>query len=81
MKDFSITRVVTKDIVTDAFQELRNFFGLRLRGYEGVVNKHTKELLEEMNTRYKDIEFWRLSVNPLTHGSAIITIYGRGEEL
>ena len=76
-KDFSITKVVTKDIITDAFQSIRNFFGLRLRGYENVINKTTKELIEEMNLRFKNIIWWRLSVNPLTSASAMITIYGR----
>lgn len=80
MKDFSITKVVTKDIITDSFQGIRNFFGLRLRGYEKIINKTTKSLVEEMNLRYKNIEFWRLSVNPMVSGSVMITIYGRGEK-
>jgi len=80
-KDFSITRVVTKDIITDTFQGLRNFFGLRLRGYERMINKNITSLIEEMNLRYKDIEWWRLSINPLTKGAAMITIFGRGEEI
>ncbi len=78
-KDFSITRVITKDIITDTFQGLRNFFGLRLRGYEDMINKNVSEVIEEMNLRYKDIDWWRLSINPLTKGSAMITIYGKGE--
>ena len=80
-KDFSISRVITKDIITDMFQGLRNFFGLRLRGYENMINKNTKELIEEMNLKYKNIDWWRLSINPLTKGSAMITVFGRGEEI
>lgn len=78
-RNFAITRVVTKDIITDSFQGLRNFFGLRLRGYERMINNSTKELIEEMNLRYKDIEWWRLSINPLTKASTMVTIYGRGD--
>ena len=76
-ENFSITRVVTKDIVTDAFQGIRNFFGLRLRGYEQVINKHTDELLKEANLKY-NIKWFRLSINPMVGGSVMITIYGEG---
>lgn len=79
-QDFSISRVVTKDIITDTFQGFRNFFGLRLRGYERMLNKSTDALIEEMNLKY-NVEWWRLSINPLTNGSAMITVYGRGEPL
>jgi len=33
LESFSITRVTTKNIIIDSFQGLRNFLGLRLRGY------------------------------------------------
>jgi len=78
-KKFSITRVVTKDIITDSFQGLRNLFGMRLRGYEGMLNKHITEVMEEAELQYR-ISWFRLSINPLTNGSCMITIYGEGEE-
>jgi len=77
LENFSITRVVTKDIITDAFQGIRNFFGLRLRGYEEVINKHTNELLKEVELTYQ-VKWFRMSINPLTNGSCMITIYGEG---
>ena len=45
IESFSLTRVVTKDIITDSFQGIRNIFGLRLRGYEKMLNKHINEIL------------------------------------
>ena len=78
MKDFTITRVVTKDLVTDMFQDIRNLFGFRLRGYERMINIATKEMLEEMNLKYNKIEFYRFSINPLGNKSCMITLYGRG---
>lgn len=75
---FNITRVVTKDIITDSFQGLRNFFGLRLRGYEQVLKKNIKEMTTEMEIRYK-VDWYRLIINPLTNGSAMIIFYGEGE--
>ena len=79
MRTFEITRVVTKDIVTDSFQGLRNFFGMRLRGYEKVLQKNTKEMLEEMNLKY-NVKWFRMIVNPLTNGSAMIILYGETNE-
>lgn len=78
MEEFAITKVYTKNIVTDSFQGIRNIFGLRLRGYEKMINNATDELIKEMNIRYKKVEWFRISVNPLLKGSVMITIYGRG---
>ncbi len=78
MENFQITRVVTKDIITDSFQGLRNLFGLRLRGYESVLNKNIDKMMKEMDIRYR-VKWFRMIVNPLTKGSAMIILYGEGE--
>jgi len=78
-KKFSITRVYTKNIITDSFQGIRNIFGLRLRGYEGMINQGTKELIELAETKYGKLNWWRLSINPMTSGSVMITIFGEYE--
>ena len=79
-KKFSLSRVATKDIITDSFQGLRNLFGMRLRGYEHMLKKNIDETIAEMELTYKDIIWWRLSVNPLTNGSCMITLYGEYNE-
>jgi len=75
MEKFSMTRVVTKDIITDSFQGIRNLFGLRLRGYENMINKNLKELIKTAELKY-NIDWYRLSINPLSSGSVMMTIYG-----
>ncbi len=77
MGSFHIERVITKDIVSDSFQGIRNFFGLRLRGYESVLKKHIHQMMNEMHSKY-DVNWYRMIVNPLTNGSAMIIIYGDG---
>jgi hypothetical protein len=79
-KRFSITRVYTKNIVTDSFQGIRNIFGLRLRGYEGMINQGTKELIELIEIKFENISYCKLNINPLTNGSVMITIYGEYNE-
>ena len=76
-KPFTITRVCTKNIVTDAFQGLRNLFGFRLRGYEEMINKYLEEVIKEMDETYI-VDWWRFSINPLTAGAVMITVYGDG---
>lgn len=78
--DFSITRVVSRDVLTDMFQGLRNFFGMRLRGYEKRINDTMLAIQEEMRLKYNP-KWYRKSINPLVSGSIMITIYGEGEEL
>ncbi len=75
LKKFSYTKVHTKNIVIDSFQSIRNLFGLRLRGYERMINQATDEILKEAEILY-DIKWFRLSINPLVGGSVMITIYG-----
>ena len=78
MERFSITRVVTRDIIVDFLQVIRNLLGMRLVGYEEIISKNINELVRSMDKKYK-VEWWRLSVNPLAHSSIMITIYGEGK--
>lgn len=79
LKKFSITRVATKNIVIDSFQGIRNIFGLRLRGYEGMIQKNIDAVMEEMELKY-NVKWYRMSVNPLAKGSVMIIAYGEGNE-
>lgn len=74
--DFIITRVVTRDILRDWFAGIRNMFGLRLRTYESRINQNAKEMVEETRLKYKTIKWYRISINPLVKGSAMINVYG-----
>lgn len=79
MNKFTITRVVTKDLVTDSFQGLRNMFGLRLRGYEKMLDRNITQMIKEMELKY-DVAWFRMIINPLTNGSAMIILYGEANE-
>ena len=74
---FHFERVVTRNIVTDSFQSIRNIFGLRLRGYEKMIKEAIDELMNEAkyNFIFKD---YKLIVNPLSNQSVMIIIYGEG---
>ena len=74
--DFVITRVVTRDLVTDSFQGIRNLFGLRLRGYENRIQKSIEEMIEEMRLRYSEIKWYRIDTDQLTKSGVMIILYG-----
>jgi len=80
IKHFSFSRVVTRNIVTDMFQSIRNTFGLRLRGYETIINRTTEEMLGEMNSKYNNIKWFRLLTNPFDKDACLITVYGVYDE-
>lgn len=79
-EDFFLTRVVTRDVIRDSFQSIRNFFGLRLRSYENMINKAAREILEEAKIQY-DLKWYRFVVNPLgiEKGTVIVVLYGKGK--
>ena len=74
-KDFIITRVITRDILRDSFNSIRNFFGLRIRNFETRIMKNTGEMTNEMRLKY-NVVWHRISFNPLITGSIMINIYG-----
>jgi uncharacterized protein YbjQ (UPF0145 family) len=80
MKRFSITQVVTRNIIVDSFQGIRTTFGLRLRGYEKMINETTKILIDRMNCQYSSVAWWRLSINPIGKDAVMITVYGEAHE-
>ena len=79
-KQFSITRVVTRNIVTDSFQSIINLFGLRLRGYENMISETIQEITKLSKELYPKQNWYRLVVNPLGKQSVMIIIYGEYNE-
>lgn len=78
-KQFQITRVVTRNIVIDSFQGIRNTFGLRMRGYESMLSKTLDTIVKEAFDKYPTIIWHRIIVNPITKGGVMIIVYGEYE--
>ena len=77
--NFSYTRVVTKHFVSDWVQGWRNVFGGRLKAYEKKIDEAIQDVTDEMNGVHKKVKWYRLSINPLTDASIMVTIYGESE--
>jgi hypothetical protein len=51
-------------------------FGLRLRGYEKMINQGTDDLIKLAEEKYGNIVEWKLSINPISKDAVMITIFG-----
>jgi uncharacterized protein YbjQ (UPF0145 family) len=80
IKPFQITRVVTRNIITDSFQSIRNLFGLRLRGYELMISQAIEEVTQLAKELYPEQIWYRIIVNPLGNKSCMIIVYGEYKE-
>ena len=77
---FNITRVVTRNVIVDSFQGIRNLFGLRLRGYEKMIDEAIRELTTQMNALYPKHIWHRFVINPLGKQSCMVIVYGEYNE-
>lgn len=85
MEMFSETRIVSRNAVIDVFQQVRNLFGWRLRGYEDMLNDATEEMLEDIREDYSfehEAAWFRVDVdNGGLGGTASVTVFGQGEKV
>lgn len=66
------SKVVTRNIITDWVQGIRNMLGLELKSYTNIINQTVKELQENCNVKLK---WYRIDIEEL-HGGILISLYG-----
>ena len=76
MKQITITKVVSRDFITDFIAKFQNLIGSNLTGYEKMVQKGTNQIQEELNNKKIKLEWYRYEITQLTNGAVSITIYG-----
>lgn len=74
---FSITRIVSRNVFLDIFQQIRNLFGLNLKEYETKVNDTVHEILDEVDNKYQT-EWFRVQTDQLSDRAMMITVFGEG---
>ena len=77
-KRFIKTRVVTKDFMSDWFQNIRSLFGIRMKSYENNILKAYTEMMAEVYTESSKIVWYRMNQDVI-NDAIIITIYGEYE--
>jgi len=51
MKNYTITKVVSRDFITDFIARFQNLVGANLTGYEKMVKKGMKQIQKEMDDK------------------------------
>jgi len=76
MKQHTITKVVSRDFITDFIAGFQNMIGHNLTGYEKMVNKGMNQIQDELLKNNIKLEWYRYEITQLTNGAVSITLYG-----
>jgi len=76
MKPITITKVVSRDFITDFIASFQNMIGSNLTGYEKMVKKGTNQIQEELLKNNINLKWYRYEITQLTNGAVSITLYG-----
>jgi hypothetical protein len=75
---FFENRIVTRSMLGDMVERVRNQVGLRQRGYEEMVDEAATELVTEVHDEY-DVDWYRVDVDMMGRGAVAVTVYGQGD--
>ncbi len=76
MKQYTITKVVSRDFITDFIASFQNLVGANLTGYEKMVNKGMKQIQKVLTKDNIKLSWYRYEITQLTNGAVSITLYG-----
>jgi len=76
MKSYTITKVVSRDFITDFIAKFQNMVGANLSGYEKMVQKGMKQIQDELDKNKIKLKWYRYEITQLTNGAVSITLYG-----
>ena len=76
MKQYTITKVVSRDFITDFIAGFQNLVGANLTGYEKMVDKGMKQIQERLTKDNIKLKWYRYEITQLTNGAVSITLYG-----
>ena len=72
-KNFHFVKVVSRNVITDFVQGIRNFLGLELKSYTEKIDITIKELLAKAN---KPKKWYKIDVEEMGRGGIIVIVYG-----
>ena len=68
--------VVSRNIITDFIQGIRNFLGLELKGYTNIIKTSTDQILSKIKVPLK---WYRVDIEEVARGGFLISVYGEKE--
>lgn len=72
----TITKVVSRDFITDFIAKFQNMIGANLTGYEKMVQKGMGQIQKELDEKDIKLSWYRYEITQLTNGAVSITLYG-----
>lgn len=76
MKRVIITKVVSKNFITDFLATFQNMIGKNLTPYEKMVNRGVEDIEKELEEKRIRLRWYRYQITQLTNGAVVIMLYG-----
>ena len=76
MKQYTITKVVSRDFISDFISYFQNLIGNNLTGYEKMIDRGMKQIEDSLNENKIELKWFRYEITQLTSGAVSITLYG-----
>lgn len=76
MKNYTITKVLSRNFIMDWIAKFQNLVGMNLTSYERMVKKGTTQIEEELKEKNIKLGWYRYEITQLTNGAVSITLYG-----
>lgn len=76
MNQYTTTKVVSRDFITDFIAKFQNLVGANLTGYEKMVKRGMKQIDKELSENKINLAWYRYEITQLTNGAVSITLYG-----
>jgi uncharacterized protein YbjQ (UPF0145 family) len=74
-----VTRVSSRNYISDFGASFKNIIGGRLKTYEKMIDEGIKEATEELISKYPDAEDIKFQINEFSNQAISIIVYGRAE--
>jgi len=76
MKQVVITKVVSKNFVTDFLAVFQNLIGKNLTPYENMIENGISQIETELKIKRIKLKWYRYEISQLTNGALAIMLYG-----
>lgn len=73
-KNFFVTKVISRNIITDWVQGIRNLLGLELKSYTLTIETTVQELMNKVSK--KPMEWYKIDIEEFGGGGFMVCVYG-----
>jgi len=67
------SEIISRNIITDWIQGIRNLLGLKLKSYNNAIKETVKEITERIDC---DLKWYRIDIEQMDKGAFLIAITG-----